>query len=32
MTMRSFSFLEEIFIFAETGKPENLRLVTIQAQ
>jgi hypothetical protein len=29
---RSFSFLMAIFNFADTGKPENLPLVTIQAQ
>ncbi len=29
---RTFSFLMAIFNFAETGKPENLPLVTIPAQ
>ena len=30
--VRTFSFLMALFNFAETGKPENLPLVTIPAQ
>jgi hypothetical protein len=32
LSKRTFSFLMVIFNFAETGKPENLPLVTIPAQ
>jgi len=32
VSKRSFSFLQGLFNFADTGKPENLPLVTIQAQ
>ena len=31
-SQRASSFLQAIFNFAETGKPENLPLVTIPAQ
>jgi hypothetical protein len=32
VSKRSFSFLQGLFNYADTGKPENLPLVTIPAQ
>ena len=32
VSKRTFSFLQGLFNFADTGKPENLPLVTIPAQ